>query len=79
MYKAFGSSWGCLAAVTNVSSIGLQDIASGRSPGSAAAALHVARAAGVSVECLLAGRVSDASTCPSCGQKMPRIASGGAS
>jgi hypothetical protein len=80
LYVQFGSSWGCLAAVLDVSGAGLQDIARGRNRGSAAVALRVARVSGVSVEALLSG-LADAGKCSTCGQKMPSLArsAGGAS
>ena len=79
LYKQFGSSWSCIAAVLDVSAGGLQDIARGRNRGSANVALRVARVAGISVEALLSGLV-DAGKCSHCGQKMPTIiAAGGAS
>ncbi len=75
LYKQFGSSWSCIAAVLDVSSAGLQDIARGRNRGSAAVAIRVARVAGISVEALLSG-LADASKCSTCGQKMPTLAGG---
>lgn len=78
LYKQFGSSWSCIAAVLNVSGAGLQDIARGRTRGSAAVALRVARVSGISVEALLSG-LADAGKCSACGQKMPSMIAGGAS
>lgn len=80
LHKAFGSSWPCLSAVTGVAACTLEQIGNGRSRGSVAVALFVARAAGVSVECLLSGKLTDMSKCPACGRKMPpALAAGGAS
>ncbi len=70
LFKQFGGSWSCIAAVLDVSSAGLQDIARGRNRGSAAVAIRVARVAGISVEALLSG-LADAGKCSTCGQKMP--------
>ncbi len=80
LYKQFGSSWSCLAAVLDVSGSALKHIAGGRHRGSAAVALRVARMAGISVEALLSG-LADAGKCSTCGQKMPGLAraAGGAS
>ena len=78
LYKLFGSSWSCLAAVLDVSSAGLESIARARNRGSAAVALRVARVTGISTEALLSG-LSDAGKCSSCGKKMPALAIGGAS
>lgn len=76
LYKQFGSSWSCIAAVLDVSAAGLQEIASGRNRGSAAVAIRVARVAGISVEALLSG-LADAGKCSTCGQKMPALTAGG--
>ncbi len=76
LYKQFGSSWSCLAAVLDVSGSALKCIASGRHRGSAGVALRVARVAGISVEALLSG-LADAGKCSTCGQKMPALITGG--
>ena len=66
---AYGT-WACLAEVMGIRSFALQDVASGKSPGSAAMALRAAQAAGMHVETLLSGALSPAGRCATCGSRV---------
>jgi DNA-binding phage protein len=70
-----------LAAVSGVPAATLYNVIGdkGRRP-SAAVALRVAKAAGMSVEVILGGHLSEAGRCPTCGSRVgdrPAIATGG--
>jgi hypothetical protein len=78
--RAYGS-WDCLAEVMGVEAGALCDAGSPRSKASPGLALRAARAAGMSVEAILGGKISAAGRCETCGARVgarPERAAGGA-
>ena len=65
--RAYGT-WLCLAEVMGVGRNTLVHVAAGTKKGSPGLLLRAARAAGMSIEALLAP-LSEAGTCPACGRK----------
>ena len=65
-------SWPCLAEVMDVPVATLICASSRRKGGSAILALRAAKAAGSTVEALLAGKLTPAGSCPNCGGNVAR-------
>jgi hypothetical protein len=67
LQRAYGT-WGCLSAATAVSENTLCSVAGGKRRASASLILVIARAANLTVEQVLSGKLDVAGRCPTCGR-----------